>query len=85
MSGKELTLADVINDKEKLTEAVSEQLDKHWSDADLNESIDIAELIDDETAVSWTLDYNGITIYFMPYSIASYASGAQIVTVSNEE
>jgi hypothetical protein len=85
MSGMELTLADVINDKEKLTEAVYEQLDKHWSDADLNESVDIAELLGDETTVSWTLDYNGITIYFMPYSLASYASGAQIVTVSNEE
>ena len=84
-TGKELTLSDVVSNKEKLAEAVSEQLKEHWSDADLNESLDIAELLGDETTVSWTLDYNGITIYFTPYSIASYASGAQIVTVSNEE
>jgi len=84
-TGKELTLSDVVSNKEKLAEAVSEQLKKHWSDADLNESVDIFEFLSDETTVSWTLDYNGITIYFMPYSIASYASGVQIVTVSNEE
>ena len=84
-SGKELVLSDVINDKDKLAKAVSEQLDKHWSDIEFNESFDIAEIINDETAISWTLDYNGITIYFMPYSIASYASGVQIVTISNEE
>ena len=84
-TGKELTLSEVITDKEKLAQAVSEQLDKYWSDADLNESVDIAEIINDETAISWILDYNGITICFMPYSIASYASGAQIVTISNEE
>lgn len=84
-TGKELTLSDVIVDKEKLAEAVSELLDKHWSGADLNESVDIAKLIKDEKTISWTLDYNGITIYFMPYSIASYAAGAQIVTVSNVE
>lgn len=85
MSGKELVLSDVINDKDKLATAVSEQLGKHWSDIEFNESFDIAELLNDETAISWTFDYNGITIYFMPYSIASYASGVQIVTVSNEE
>ena len=83
--GKELLLSDVVNDKEKLVSAVLEQLDIHWSDAALDESADIEKLLNDETAISWTLDYNGITVYFMPYSIASYASGAQMVTVSNGE
>ncbi len=82
-TGKELGLSDVVTDKEKLAAAVEELFEKHWSDID--ENADIKELIAEENLISWTLDYNGITVYFMPYSIASYAAGAPTVTVSNEE
>ena len=84
-TGKKLSLSDVVQDKEKLSDAVVEQLDIHWSDVDLNESADIRAIIEDESAVSWTMDYSGITIYFMPYSIGSYSTGIQTVTVSFAE
>lgn len=84
-TGKKLSLSDVVQDKEKLSDAVIEQLALHWSDVDLDESADIRAIIEEEAAISWTMDYNGITIYFMPYSIGSYSTGIQVVTVSHAE
>jgi len=84
-TGKKLRLEDVVNDKTKLTEAISEQLDKHWGDIERNDFADLEELLYEERLISWTLDYNGITVYFMPLSIANYSTGIQVVTVSNKE
>jgi len=84
-TGNKLALEDVVASKEKAAEAISEQLEKFWSDAGLNSSVDIEDVLNDENVYSWTLDYNGITFYFMPHIVANSGPGLQIVTVSNME
>ena len=84
-TGKLLKLSNVINDKDQLVTAIYEQLDKYLNYIEFDDSLDMYEVLSDENLFSWTLDYNGITLYFSPYSIASYANGIQVVNVSNEE
>ena len=84
-TGAVLTLQDVVTDKKLLLPAVEKELNKHYKEVmELNFS-DLGEVLNNEDAFSWTIDYNGITFYFSPYTIAPYAAGAQIVILSNDE
>lgn len=82
-TGKELTISDVVKDTDALAPAISEQLDIFWSDVEFFE--DFEETLQNSEELSWTIDYNGITFYFSPYTLAPYAAGTQTVTLSNEE
>lgn len=84
-TGAKLNLSDVVTDLSSLSSCVSEQMNKYWSDLELFTDMDSYFQDTEEENISWTLDYNGITIYFNPYDIAAYASGAQVVTLSYEE
>ena len=79
-TGKELNLFDVVNDRSSLSYALREQLEDI---ADSNVNLD--EVINAEKEYSWTLDYNGITFYFMPYAISPIATDVVVVTLSNKE
>lgn len=83
-TGKELKLTDVV-DTNMLSDAISSQLDKFYSDTFGDNNINLDEVIDDEELYSWTLDYNGITFYFMPYAIDSSSDSMVTVTLANEE
>ncbi|MBO5408939.1 MAG: DUF4163 domain-containing protein [Clostridia bacterium] len=84
-TGEPLKLSQVVNDTNALTEAIKKQLKVFWSVHEEYDEAIIANALSDVEQLSWTLDYNGITVYFSPYEIASYAAGVQVVTLSNEE
>lgn len=85
-TGKKLALEDVLTDMGGLPQIVREQLERHWSDVEFYDTLDLEEFFAAEGYTpSWTLDYNGVTIYFNPYDIAPYAYGMQSVTLSFEE
>ena len=84
-TGKELKLSDVVTDTGKLVDAVKEQLDKFYPDIDYEMFSDLEDVFGDETQIAWTLDYNGITFHFYPYTLTYFAAGSQTVTLSNEE
>lgn len=81
-TGKKLELSDVITDMDALPQLVQEQLDIYWGDVGFYEGLDLKEFFSDpDHMISWTLDYNGVTIFFNPYDIAPYASGSQNITI----
>ena len=84
-SGAELVLSDVVDDMDALSGAIEGQLYNFYSETFGDSELDIKEVINDGSAYSWTLDYNGITFYFMPYSIDSYVESMVTVTVANED
>lgn len=84
-SGRRLALSDVVEDMGKLYDAVEEQLGVFWSDLVRENAMSVEEVLANDEYASWTVDYNGITFWFNPYTIANYPNGIQTVTVSNSE
>ena len=86
-SGKILSLEDVVTDEGSFQEAVKEQLLKHpYSDEfqDLDESL-TSYGTEEGDLFSWVLEEDGITVFFNPYAIASYAVGMIHVNISFRE
>ncbi|ORT99813.1 hypothetical protein D081_1394 [Anaerovibrio sp. JC8] len=89
-SGKELKLKDVIKDKSLLIAAVENQLRRDYPNASFMESNStlmqetVENMIKDDV-IPWTLDPCGITVYFNPYAIGSYAEGMFTSTILMDE
>lgn len=90
-TGKELSIYDVITDKEAFSKALKAELAKNYAGDDgliENSSVDddvaaffeYADTADDEN-VSWTLGYDRLNICFNPYSVGSYAMGSMKVSI----
>ena len=89
-TGQPLSLADVIADKEKLAEAVKAGLRRRYPKASFAEggSTLMAEMVDQmlrDDVLPWTLDPTGVSFYFNPYLIGSYAEGIFTATVLFDE
>ncbi|MBQ4527571.1 MAG: DUF3298 domain-containing protein [Clostridia bacterium] len=84
-TGEIISLSEVVNDYEKFAQAVFEKLSLYWEGIEPDNAQSIEKILREEEAITWTLDYNGITVYFLPYSIASFVVGAPQVTVSYDE
>ena len=89
-TGEEISLPDVIADRNALESELKERLLATYDQEmffDLDDSI---KSICDETygqgegvgySFTWVFDPDGITFVFSPYDIAAYAAGAQTVTI----
>lgn len=93
-SGRKLSLNDVIADKETFIEAVKNQLNENYNvKLGYSLNIDSGEQLlrdsfrsgDDSGEVEWTLGYTQISVYFSPYTLGSYAEGAQTVVLSFDQ
>ena len=84
-TGTKLSLLDVITDKENFTLNLKERLMEKYKDSgfvvDLDEYFSNLSF-EGENELSWSIDYSGLTIYFEPYEIASYADGLLTVRFS---
>lgn len=81
LTGAPIPLAAVIRDRERLAEAICLQLRQDYPRSafgDLDETIRELAYKD---KLNWTLDPRGITFYFNPYEIASYAEGLLMTTI----
>ena len=85
-TGKELTLADVCTKVDELPAILSEKVIENYADEyETFESLqDILEEYEPKD-YNWTMGYQGITFYFNPYEIASYAMGGITVTLWFDE
>ena len=85
-TGKVLLLSDVLNDVDLLPGMVRNEVEKHISEDELfgYDGVEGA-VIDAGESLTWVLGYNGLSVYFDPYAIGPYASGAHMVTLSYEE
>ncbi len=76
-SGEELKLGAVVKDPVVFSKEVAQSLKDRYADCimlDIDEYL--GECFDQEdTTLDWSIDYAGITFYFNPYQIASFADG----------
>ena len=85
-TGKELKLTDVITDKAGLAEAIKQQLMLDYPDSSFaqNGGASMRETVDqmvEKDQLLWSLDPRGISFYFNPYLLGSYAEGLFTTTL----
>jgi len=84
-SGRELKLTDLFSDTDGLLRAIKQQLGFDYPNASFMESG--GELLNEldnamkEGYLNWTIDPRGVTFYFNPYHIGSYAEGIFQTTI----
>ena len=92
-TGKDLTLADIITDKDKLKTILTDKLNEEYPDGnffDLDESLGnyVLELDPDDPdkyTYNFTIDPAGVSFYFGPYDLNSYADGDQKIDLFYDE
>ena len=84
-TGRRIALSDVIRDEDGFRDAVDEQLDDWYSDSLLMDEVEgyLKEYTLDQ--YTWVLGPQGVTVYFSPYEIGAYASGAPEVNILFDE
>ncbi len=96
-TGEKLMLSDVLNDLSNLNELIKTELLANYDPEqfdDLDNALSYYDVaVTESTATAdndmgyvfpydWALTPNGIAFYFAPYSLAAYAAGDQMVTLS---
>lgn len=86
-TGKKLGIWDILNDRQQTKSIVKEKLDarygEEWYIVPIDETLDA--YLSGESEFNFLVDYDGITIVFNPYEIASYAAGVLTVSIGYEE
>ncbi len=87
-TGTEIMLSDIVTDQDAFLELLKTKLQAQYGD--LYDSFDTETVFgnmqtDLDQNTVWTIDEEGITVYFNVYELSSYAAGAQIVSVSFAE
>ena len=85
-TGEKIALADVLADTEGLPEILHKAITEKYDYIEFGEGFP-KELFNQYAAeeYKWTLDYQGITFWFSPYDIASYAVGPLSVKIYFDE
>ncbi|MBR5177187.1 MAG: DUF3298 domain-containing protein [Lachnospiraceae bacterium] len=88
-TGEQLTVKDICNDWESLGTMIAYKLNEKYGlwedDSKIDELISYIDEKIDEGSQSFTIGYEGVTFYFTPYEIATYADGELTVTFSLDE
>ncbi len=88
-TGRELLLTDVVKDMDEYLDLVEDKLEEDYEefyDILLDPEDMVRDMLrDDPTVIDWAMDSEGVTIYFNPYVLGSYADGAQYAKVYFEE
>ncbi len=90
-SGKELVLSDVVNDKDAFVKLVSERFVEEYSSTDGYDTLtDAGEELsgydfNTNEQICWSLAPDCVSLYFAPYTLGSYAQGAQEVSIYFDE
>lgn len=88
-TGKELLFTDVVKDTERFFDLADEKLRDQYPDiyeylTDVKEFASENDL-NDMDMLPWSIDSEGVTVYFNPYTLGAYAMGAQILRIPFEE
>lgn len=88
-TGKKLKFSDVVKDTGHFWELADVRMQQSYGDIydELIKVQDYAADLDSEMEdmLCWSLDYEGVTVYFNPYALGSYAMGAQSVKICFDE
>ncbi len=89
-TGAVIELDDVVADKDGMAEFVFNRISEWYPDITSEEAFNLEAVKDsfagtEEFKVAFTIDPDGVTFYFAPYDLASYAAGKQEVKVLFDE
>lgn len=88
-TGHILACEDVVKDVDKLNEILFDRLmEEYGKECDLEEETvkeHLAACKSGESEYEWLLGYEGVTFYFNPYCLTSFAGGMQIVHLRFDE
>jgi len=86
-TGSQLKITDVITDMDKIPAIVKEELQRHMWNGEFYSETAVEEYFRNTPVdgIRWTLDYNGVTFYFLSGEIASGGNGHLAATVSFSE
>ena len=86
-SGGELLLSDVVTDMSRIPKLTAESIIEKYQEEGYEDFSWLEESLEQQETelYTWTMDENGITIYFQPYEIASYAMGLLTAEISFAE
>jgi len=86
-TGKQLMITDVIKDMSRIPAIVKKELNSHTWTGDFYSDTAVEDYFRDtpEDGIRWTLDYNGVTFYFMNGDLADLGNGHLAAAVSFAE
>ena len=84
-TGKDISLEDVIRDREAFNKIVYDSILKSNPDEICEENRQSFYDTYKEHEYNWSIDYDKLTVYFNPYEIASFAAGIITVDVKFNE
>lgn len=89
-TGQEMQLTDVFTSQTAMTSAIKQQLMFDYPNASFqgNDGASMREMVDQlakEGNLFWTMDPRGVTFYFNPYILGSYAEGIFTTTLLYSE
>lgn len=74
-TGKVLKFSDVVADPAGFLNLANDKIQKAYSD-EYESPASLDEFLEDyDTSIIWTIDYQGVKVYFNPYTLGSYALG----------
>ncbi len=90
VTGEYIKLSDVVTNVDLLNVILKEKLleyDRYLEESTIDSSLEAYKdrLENDEGDYNWSIDYQGITVYFNPYEMGSYAQGAQQIRIRFED
>lgn len=90
VSGEKITISDVVLDIDRFNEILKEKLleyDAYLEESTIDTNLEAYKnrLSNGEGDYNWSIDYSGITVYFNPYEMGSYAQGAQNIRIRFDE
>ncbi len=81
VSGREIDIRNIVNDMSAFRDILETSLADSYPEIDFIGLMDkLNRYMEDPTQFVWTVDYQGITIYFNPYELTDYDAG--VLTVS---
>ena len=81
LTGEKIPLSAVVKDKDALVKAICKQLRQDYPHSSFDGLEAKLQQEASSDTLNWTLDPRGITFYFNPYEIASYAEGLLMATI----
>ncbi|MBR6402182.1 MAG: DUF3298 domain-containing protein [Eubacterium sp.] len=84
-TGEKIELRDIIKDKDALVKCVKDKLNRYYPDIQKIGEVDESFKDDSLDNINWCMDPEGITIFFNPYVIGTYADGVQAIPISFTE
>ncbi|MCR5758389.1 MAG: DUF3298 and DUF4163 domain-containing protein [Selenomonas sp.] len=81
LTGTKISLSSVITDENALVEAICQRLRQGYPQSQFDNLEETIKACIAEDKLNWSLDPRGVTFYFNPYEIASYAEGLLTATI----